>query len=232
MHSIFHFIGSVEHEKLLGLELAVRRYRLRSHLQSWLSAFEGSSSRFVSELEYKRRFGIPLLRIYHTMLSIMVNTDTTYEVGYDASISDFETILKYSRYLLAATYSNCPQMAQGHISFSMEMGIIAPLFYTAQKCRIPSVRRSAISMIHRAQHREGLWDGPLIAAIAVIIARSEQDNFQTSLDSVVPPESNRFHSVEIILPDTTHPQGMLIFKRRDHKNGVRWIFERKKLNLA
>lgn len=65
-------------------------------------------------------------------------------------------------YIESRVFSAC------HIkpTFSMDLGIVAPLFVVATKCRHRHVRRQAIELLRSCSRREGMWDGDLTARIA------------------------------------------------------------------
>lgn len=49
-------------------------------------------------------------------------------------------------------------------NFSLEMGIIAPLYFTMLRCQDGGIKREALRLLKLRAHREGIWDGPFIAA--------------------------------------------------------------------
>lgn len=115
----------------------------------------------------------------------------------------------------------------GSASFIVDMGIILPLCYTAIKFRVPSTRRQAIDVLTTSPHREAMWDGAIVAAIAErVIALEEGDFFRKDSSSSLPPvltrggkpqpssqswgsgssslpEAYRFEDVQVIMQDGT-----------------------------
>ncbi|KAF4882247.1 hypothetical protein CGCFRS4_v014744 [Colletotrichum fructicola] len=51
-------------------------------------------------------------------------------------------------------------------SYSAQMGLIPPLYYTAMKCRVPILRRQAVELVTTGLHEEGIWDTSLSAQMA------------------------------------------------------------------
>ena len=49
----------------------------------------------------------------------------------------------------------------------LDLGWIPLLYFAATKCRVPRLRREALSLLGRTSHREGIWD----ARIASLVAR-------------------------------------------------------------
>lgn len=83
-------------------------------------------------------------------------------------------------------------------TFAFEMGIIPPLYFVAMKCRVPSIRRSAISLLEITMpRREGIWVADLYIAVARrVIEIEEQDLELTGIrdgktGELLPMESKR-----------------------------------------
>jgi hypothetical protein len=49
--------------------------------------------------------------------------------------------------------------------FSIEFGLIAPLYMSGRLCRDPSVRQSILELLERGRQQEGLWQARVCAAI-------------------------------------------------------------------
>jgi hypothetical protein len=75
--------------------------------------------------------------------------------------------------------------------FTMDLGIVHPLFFVACKCRDWSLRRRAVAQLKRAG-KEGVWEGPIMAVLARRIIELEEEGL--SRGDVVPDE-NRFHEI-------------------------------------
>ncbi|KAK0392354.1 hypothetical protein NLU13_1849 [Sarocladium strictum] len=77
---------------------------------------------------------------------------------------------------LPADYINAGIFSPCHMkpTFSMDMGIVAPLFMVATKCRVPLLRRQAIELLRGCSRREGMWDSELTARIASWVMSVEE----------------------------------------------------------
>jgi hypothetical protein len=123
-----------------------------------------------------------------------------------------------------------PGLGKETSGFSVDMGFIPPLFYTAIKCRNPRIRRQAIELLIFAPHREGFWDGVLVARIAGEVIKLEEKEFyrdfqvndafgvysipsEEDLSLPALPESYRIHEVQMVPPDNSGGNAMLICKR-------------------
>jgi hypothetical protein len=103
----------------------------------------------------------------------------------DAYIDGFKDIVRLGSSYLATTSSND--------AFSYEMRIIPPLYYTALKCRDPSVRREALSLLSSSSPREGLWDSRIAVKVAERAIQIEEREMGTGL---LPAESSRIVAVK------------------------------------
>jgi hypothetical protein len=75
--------------------------------------------------------------------------------------------------------------ANWYDAFNFELGIIAPLFFTAVKCRQPTVRREAIRLLGLAKPREGLWGARGLQKYAVTVMETEEAGMKEA-DLVLP----------------------------------------------
>jgi len=60
-------------------------------------------------------------------------------------------------------------------SFALDLGIVAPLFVVATKCRDRKVRRDAIRLLLSSPRREGMWDSILSGRVAEWLMFIEED---------------------------------------------------------
>jgi hypothetical protein len=60
-------------------------------------------------------------------------------------------------------------------SFALDLGIVAPLFVAATKCRDRKLRREAIRLLMSSPRREGMWDSILSGRVAQWIMEIEEE---------------------------------------------------------
>ena len=87
--------------------------------------------------------------------------------------------------------------------FTFEMGMIAPIYYTALKCRCPKIRQEALDLLsHVRPRREGLWDALLLRRVAQRAMTIETSHcFQAVCEgdsSTWPLEEHRIHGVMVM----------------------------------
>jgi hypothetical protein len=217
--------------------LVDRQQRLQSSLDKWLQTFDACFPSLMSNANRRAIFGLPLLRLFYSMASIMIATCVFPgdEMIYDSYTPEFIYILTEAVQLWKRVLPEIekePRLPNSETpvpSFTVDMGFIPPLYYTAIKCRVPSIRRKAVNLLLAAPHREGVWDGIMVAEIARHIMRIEEGkSYKESpvakmpdvldLGSIVVdnvplvPESARVYDSQVILPDGVGSSATLVCK--------------------
>jgi len=101
---------------------------------------------------------------------------------------------------------------------SFDIQILAPLYYTALKCRHPALRRRALEMLQLAPRREALWNAhhAYVTAKRVIELEERHLNGQE-----LPDETSRLHGLP--LPDDEsriHNLGEMPFNFRKFDHSI------------
>ena len=143
----------------------------------WNKAFENFMNTHSTKLDSKQLRGAALLKIQHMGIKIMTDSApsilgddrSTQEVHNDPATyvnleNDFETIVKLSKSLLSAAELDAKN-GRPSLSFSTDMGIIAPLYYTATHSTNKSTRAIAVELLSSCPRREGMWDSHRSAQI-------------------------------------------------------------------
>ncbi|KAM3521915.1 hypothetical protein NHJ13051_005968 [Beauveria bassiana] len=116
-----------------------------------------------------------LLLIYYNTATVWVSTALSpEELAYDAHITAFATIVSLASSIIASALSGPPLH-----SFSFETELIAPIYWTAQKCRHPLLRRAAVKLLMKDElkkRRENLWHSNEAIAIALRTMELEEEN--------------------------------------------------------
>lgn len=228
---IFHLTEQVRrHEQMSGHlfhghspSLLAYQQQIQTELSACLGILE--ASRKILDSRDPRGLACRVLFVYHTMASIMA--DTCLRLGdekiYDSHTNKFVSILEQSTTMREIGLSESPDRpllgSRIHMSRSIvDVGWIAPLYYTALKCRVRHVRLQAIRLIETTSYREGIWDSHVAACVARKVVEIEEGESYTRSgmgndilpsSSLVPedmalpkhPPSNRVNEVQLILPD-------------------------------
>ena len=189
-----------------------------------------------------------LLRIYHLMSSILIDTclQPESEMRFDAYLDDFTSLVEICEEIQNAILSTdgaIDTYRRRDDSHSVaNMGWIPPLYFVALKCRARSLRLRAIKMLRISLHKEGIWDAEVAATVAEEVMRLEEqgpdgasdtsddgssnDDSVPRYDTVEPPIPERQRlCFKVILPDDPWNNVRLICARR-YRDGTSIVFER------
>jgi hypothetical protein len=161
---------------------------------AWLNALENffhQSSVTLRPTDAKSLLG---LRLQIKVAIIMLNTciDCGPESSFDIFEDEFEDMIVQVEKIGDALLLREGQPLDNEATpFTMDLGIIHPLFFIATKCRSWSLRRRAIVELRRAG-REGVWEGPIMAVVAERIVQIEEAGVPWG-EAI--PESNRLHEI-------------------------------------
>ncbi|KAK1140984.1 hypothetical protein N8T08_009730 [Aspergillus melleus] len=172
------------HGLLDGLLNAILREKLDSVMDPQGSAAASTSSNLLSVLDtWHLQFGKvdfdskcsscgingddAILRIWYLIGKMyLIIRPSDPESAWDRFSGDFETILSLCELYISESKRN-------HI-FSFSLGVVPPLFITAQRCRNASIRRRAIHLLSTCERREIFWDSALAAEAAKQILEIEE----------------------------------------------------------
>ncbi|OQE30865.1 hypothetical protein PENFLA_c002G09023 [Penicillium flavigenum] len=166
------------------------------------------------------------------------------------TMSDMDAILENSLLELLEKASTVNYYLQapdcGRSGFTIEMGYIPPVYYTALKCRVPRIRRQAVRALRAAPHREGVWNGSILADVLEEVIRVEEGDFyagnvrvNTSVGQVLPgnedllvpkvPAEARVSDVRVLLPDDV--RGHTYFSYRKRAADGKWVTVKQKIGI-
>ncbi|KEF54902.1 uncharacterized protein A1O9_09345 [Exophiala aquamarina CBS 119918] len=132
------------------------------------------------------------LRMWYLTAVIWLNNPLEgCEMSFDSSYEWFQTVIHHAKEVLMAQ----PEKRRVLQFFTFEMGILAPLYYTAVKCRHFTLRNQALDCMRRAPRQEGLWRRDELVYVA-----SRAIELETTPDpdiTTLPSESQRILKVKI-----------------------------------
>ena len=189
--------------------LAAQR-NLERKLENWSVAFEAFIKDSDSSTSNLR--GTCLLRTHHLMAKTFIAAaETRLESAFDHQLSNFTVIVTSIEAILL---SNVHGESSDSSSFSLDLGIIPPLFYTAIKCRSPDIRRRAIALLRRAPRQDGLWDAIESAKAAELAMDFEEQQVAGGMPyHATIPEWARVHDIDIHGRDPSDPSKQLVILR-------------------
>lgn len=242
LHSLMIQIG-----KFIRQSLESRRYRIigdvplhvfgkQQNFLRQLSYWERAMDAFLVQLRLEApqsiqnfQKQITLLQIHHKVTTIWLSTSLqAEETMNDAFIPMFSEIVRLAASLngsLTVESAEVPQSPPR--TFSLETGIIQPLFWVAIKCRDGHIRREAHAELRKCP-QEGVWLGMVEAAIAnrvieieeagSIECSSSKETFKRAEDI---PEWVRIHGVDMT-PDTNRRVVKMEYLQRPNGPDGEW----------
>jgi hypothetical protein len=219
---------------------------LLEKLQEWSQAFEMCWKRLstspspspgpIPTAPSREAKTATLLRLQYKFLHVKLSVCNScgVETIYDDYINDFEAIISLAGDLIGddgrnEAASSTPWRLP---TFSLDMGLIQPIYFTAMKCRVPQLRRRALSVLSSTPHREGMWDAALSATVAARTIQLEEAGLEdagfslrgggTNDQKRMPflPESARFYQVLIhILGEGAEGATLYCVRRRSNSPG-------------
>ncbi|CRG90063.1 Autophagy-related protein 2 [Talaromyces islandicus] len=214
-----------------------QRNELQQGLDSWGEVYRRAIAMLLPTLDVRRGMGLAILRVYYIMAQIMVDTvplfdgswsEMVYDKYHDHFVELIDKVadLVFMRNLPVRYDFDLKGCRLGPLNFCADIGLIAPLYYTALKCRMPSLRREAVRMLIVAPHREVVWDGSAVAAAAKKVIELEEGDFYLTnsppsttfqassgfshAEKRPLPESYRFQRVQVSLEDGLNGNGKVI----------------------
>ena len=194
-------------------------------LNAWFPAYRLTLALLECRMDKVEAFACRMLGAYHTMAIIMLDTvRETEESKYDRHTSEFLSIIQHMLEMrrIAANAEIRRRFfgSEEGMSHSIgDIGLIAPLYYVAVKCRVRRLRLCAIRMLEETPHKEGIHDAILTANIArKVMALEEDDTLKPgdreddfsllepplaehwTLQPLI-PESDRVQVLDVLLPD-------------------------------
>jgi hypothetical protein len=114
------------------------------------------------------------------------------QTAFDDYLEVFKLIVYHARLVLDSMDLTSPQNAAW---YTFEVSVIPTLYWVGTRCRCPTTRREAVSLLARNPPREGLWD----AAQHVLVARRVIEMEEKEVDATTgwPVEHTRMWSCVI-----------------------------------
>lgn len=188
VHHYPKIMRSVPEEAAPGMSA----YLLRQYgglFHKWCTALAHLEETRGRLLTTKERMGLKLLNIsrLNTIMyyqyamaneAALFSSDTT-PFSWDQFNSQFDEIVSLAASVVEATYESDSSgpLNEGNPArplFSLDNGVIGPLYNVATLCRDPIIRRKAVNVLRSAQRQEGVFNSNLCAIVAEKIIEIEE----------------------------------------------------------
>lgn len=175
-----HRLGQAFGETKLQEYLRRQEEQLAAY-SAWLQEFERLCAMRLVNTATNTAY-VAMLRVVHAVTVFWVSTCLDrYEALCDNYNDNFETIIRNAKQVVA--FNNT--FPHGSLPFTFEMGIIPPVYLTVLKCREPSLRHEALSLLSRAPEREGLWRREETLRVARRVFDLESKEFEILADGTL-----------------------------------------------
>ncbi|GKZ28226.1 hypothetical protein AbraIFM66950_000038 [Aspergillus brasiliensis] len=160
-------------------------------LTKWSTALDHFEQSKGSSLTTKEQIGLKILQIHrleHSMMLEQYNSGSSDSTVWDRFNSVFKQIISLSKSVvqLSGASPTPPSTPPSHTitptstspqmnpSFSLDLGIIGPLYVTATLCRDPLIRREAVEVLRSCSRQEGVFSSQLCAVAAEKVIALEE----------------------------------------------------------
>jgi hypothetical protein len=180
----------------------------------WSFAFDAFVAMRGNTLSENERKGVMVLeiekRIAYTSLSMPDNAVDD-QTLWDDFLPIFEQIVSLAESISGIDLS-AKEVYQSKPSFSLDFGIVGPLYDVAARCRDPVIRRRAIAVLRATARQEGIWDGALVAHVADRVVEIEESGLGLVTNCKDVPDWARISEV-IPVFDKEARSGLLSYRR-------------------
>lgn len=160
-------------------ELLLHRIGCDDELVRWLISLDSflEKSRHHGTWTHELQSAYNLLQVYHGItITLCKPFSLDSELFFDQHYLQFNSMLNLLESISLATSSiDAGQRSPSKPLFSLELGVVLPLFIISTKCREPKLRRRAIALLYSVNRREGLWDSHGAAKVAETIMKLEEE---------------------------------------------------------
>ena len=177
----------------IPVDVVAKVANVKDSLDIWNKRFEKYLDRPSSKFSRQEQLAINILLINHRVSMIEAATCTHAEQAiFDQFDAEFDEVVTLAAVIIRARDTVAPRA----LEFSLDMGVIYPLYWTAVKCREPWTRQRAMTLLRSTTLQEGVWNAAAQASIAeVAIAREQQCSTGESSAAQRPLELARVHNV-------------------------------------
>ena len=172
IHSNTHALTKFSGISTESLHIQQSGFQMNAGLLSqWTSAFEALVDSEGDRMSDADQRATGVLKIWQIMMEAGIKMSFRNRTGDDDQIlwdehqSGFEQVVQIAERVVAS--NNVPaNVGKTLHRFTLDFGIVGPLYDTARACRDPKIRRRAIDLLRMYPCREGLWDSLLAAGSA------------------------------------------------------------------
>lgn len=176
----------------LDVDNFIEQVKLQTRLDAWHDRLDELLERMQAAGSPAKQDALNLLLVHYKVIYIWIRVCTTAgEMATDSYKTDFEELVHYAEQMFKL---NVEMTTPQPLSFDIQ--ILGPLYFTALKCRHPTIRRRALEMLQFAPRREGLWNAHYAYVTAKRVIELEERHLN---GQGLPDETLRLYG--LTLPD-------------------------------
>ena len=176
----------------MPLDAVAEAERLKNEFLVWNDRFSKYLQRSTSKFSRQEQVIIDILLISHMINFIEASTCIQPEaIIFDQFDTEFDEVVTLAANVLRSRKEHQPNVFE----FSLDIGIIHPLYCTAIRCREPWIRRRAMTLLRSITFQEGVWNASAQASRAQVAINREMVFDEPGASNERPKEFVRVHSV-------------------------------------
>lgn len=188
---------NLRHPSDFSTESTKRLWETAHHLVStWMQSFESFLANPPNPLSPTQQFGATVLKmqsqIAYTRICLQQEVEEEQkeenQMIWDGYIDHFSRIVSLAEDIRSSSIDE-------KWKFSIDLGIIIPLYEVASQCRDPLVRRRAIAVLKKESRQEGVWNSLLVAKISERIVEIEERGLENVISCKDVPDWARINYV-------------------------------------
>ncbi|KAJ9623400.1 hypothetical protein H2203_005659 [Taxawa tesnikishii (nom. ined.)] len=219
------YMASTAFEYTSEAEIA-RLQRYAAIFKQWSSNFDSFVKLRGSTLSESERRGVAALRMQRNSLWASLNIQKPGEddqMLWDAYLPLFKENVSLAATAVGVSLDELDDLSTPSPPkapcFSLDIGIVGPLFALARKCRHPLIRRQAIKLLRAAPRQEGFWDGMMAARVAERVVELEEEGLTDVKECADVPDACRISEIWPVF-DYESRQATVRYARPNRASGV------------
>lgn len=208
MNASSHLMHDMSTYAMLGEGKTAEIHRLVASVKftHWANSLQNFIAYSGDKMSERDQQATNLLKIHCLLgLQIVELVDLRDEMAWDRYQGNFAKIVRWAESIaesLAASSSRVSPMKHESSTsdvgmagqsprkktFSMEQGLVGPLFEVVYKCRHPTIRRKALVILKAYPRQESSWDSSLAALVAERLIELEENAVISRSESVAEDE--------------------------------------------
>ena len=211
--AIYRFL--CEAEDMTPTAITATRTKYSSYLKAWRDTFDTFTARSGASLSPRDQNRADVLRIHYEIFTIRLATGTSRrEKDFDRFNSAFNDINRLIEGLIDPFHHGISSQDVLPV-LSLDMGVVAPMYFTAIKCRDHNIRQKAIDLLELWPCRESVWDQRALAKLARKAMEIEELGTTRRNGVAVIPDAARVHRIDIELLELPRRLKASLHRRAD-----------------